>query len=358
LFLRGKTFVIFGHMADHALHPADLHPAIGVRVLADLVRDLGRDPGPLLSQCGLSTDPVKLGAGVTAAQEMAFIRAAVAATGRPEIGLLAGQRHRVPMFGFWGLALACSPTLGSAARVGIEYADLTHTFLRWSFRRGGRVASLTMRPARPLGDLEVFLVERDAAAVATLLGELVGRRGILREARFAYPAPAWKASYEEAFFCPVSFGADRHELRVDSAMLERPLPGGDPTTAAAAEAECRKLLERLGPGGGLTTRLRRILLASRGALPGQADAAAQLGVSERTLRRRLAEEGASFRAVSDGVRFELVTGYLEDTSLPLDEIAARTGFSDAANLSHAFRRWTGQTPGSWRADARAAGTGG
>lgn len=331
------------------VHPHDVRSAIGVRVLADLVPDLGLDPGPLLARCGLPREPAGLTAGVTAAQELAFIRAALAATRRPDLGLLAGRRHRVPMLGFWGLALACSPTLGSAARVGIEYADLTHTFLHWSMRRGGRMASLVMRPARPMGDLEVFLVERDAAAVATLLEELVGRRGVLREARFAYPAPEWRAAYGEAFSCPVAFDADRHEFRIESAMLELPLPGGDPATAAAAEAQCRRLLERLGPGGGLTTLLRRLLLASRGVLPGQADAAAQLGLSERTLRRRLAEEGVSFRQLADGVRFELVSGYLEDTSLPLDEIAARTGFSDAANLSHAFRRWTGQTPGRWRA---------
>ena len=334
--------------------PHDVRSAIGVRMLADQVASLGHDVAPLLARCGLATDPARLGAGVTAAQERAVIRAVVAATGRRDLSLMAGRRHRVPMFGFWGLALACSPTLGSAARVGLEYSELTHTVLHWTIRRGGPVASLTMRPARPLDDLEVFLVERDAAAVASLLEELLGERGILREARFAYPAPPWRDSYAEAFSCPVTFGAERHELRIDAHVLELPLPGGDPATAAAAEAQCRRLLERLGPGGGLTTRLRRLLLASRGMLPGQADAAAQLGLSERTLRRRLAGEGSSFREVADRVRSELVSGYLEDTSLPLDEIAARTGFSDGANLSHAFRRWTGQTPGQWRAAALAA----
>jgi AraC-like DNA-binding protein len=340
--------------AHAGLPPAEIRPALGVRVLADLLTDLGRDPERLFTQCGLSREAVKRSTGITLAQELSFIRAALAASGRPDLGLVAGRRHRVPMFGFWGLALASSPNLGSAARVGIEYADLTHTFLRWSFRRGGAVASLVMRPARPLGDLEVFLVEQEAAAVATLLAELIGSQGILHEARFAYPAPAWRDSYVETFCCPLKFDAARHELRVSSQMLERPLPGGDPATAEAAEAECRKLLQRLGPGGGLTVRLRRLLLASRGVLPNQADAAAQLGLSERTLRRRLAEEDTSFRQVADRVRFELVTGYLDDTSLPLDEIAARTGFSDAANLSHAFRRWTGQTPGTWRAAARGA----
>ncbi|MEJ2516097.1 MAG: AraC family transcriptional regulator [Gammaproteobacteria bacterium] len=328
-----------------------------MRVLAEVLRDVGQDPRPLLARCGLPADLRQLGAGVSPSQHMTFIRASLAATGRPDLGLVVGQRHRLPMFGFWGLALATSPNLGSAARIGIQYADLTHTLLRWSFRRGGRLASLAMRPARPLDDLETYLVEADATAVATLLRDLLGRSTVLSEARFAYPAPGWRDAYGEAFACPVVFGAPRHELMVATSMLEAPLPGSDPLTAATAEAECRRLLHRLGPGGGLTTRLRRLLLASGGGLPSQARAADALCVSERTLRRRLGEEGTSFRKVADGVRFELVSGYLRDTSLPLEEIAARTGFSDAANLSHAFRRWTGQTPGGWRQAAHEAGEG-
>ncbi len=329
----------------------DLRPATGVRVLGEVVKDLGYDPVPLRVRCGLPADVRELGAGVSPSQQMAFIRAAIATTGRPDLGLIVGQRHRLPVFGFWGLALATSPNLGSAARIGIQYADLTHTLLRWSFRRGGRLASLAMRPARPLGDLETYLVEADAAAVATLLQDLLGRVTVLAEARFAYPAPPWRAAYGEAFACPVVFNATHNELMVATRVLDEPLPGSDPLTAATAEAECRRLLERLGPGGGLTTRLRRLLLAAGGELPAQAKAAEQLSVSERTLRRRLGEEGTSFREVADGVRFELVSGYLKDTSLPLEEIAARTGFSDAANLSHAFRRWTGQAPGKWRQHA-------
>jgi AraC-like DNA-binding protein len=126
-------------------------------------------------------------------------------------------------------------------------------------------------------------------------------------------------------------------------------------TAAAAEAQCRRLLETLSPAGGLAMRLRRFMLGHPGRLPTQDEAARHLGLSRRSLRRRLAEEGTGFRALVDEVRFGLVAGYLENTALSLDEIAARTGFSDAANLSHAFVRWTGETPGRWRSGRNACG---
>lgn len=331
-----------------AAPPDALHPAAGVVVLARTLRDLGHDPDSLLRRCGLPDRLAGTSQVVPVARELEFIRAALQATGRPDLGLLAGRGHRFPVFGFWGLALAASPTLASAIRVGLQYVDLTHTFLRWSFQRGQGNAELRMRPAFALGELETFLVERDAAAVATLLEDLTGRRGGLAGAIFAYDPPAWADRYTAAFDCPVAFGGDRHALRLATGWLDQPLPGRDPVTAAAAEAQCRRLLATLSPAGDLVTRLRRFMLDHPGRLPTQEQAARHLGVSQRSLRRRLAESGTGFRALLDEVRFGLVAGYLDNTPLSLDEIAARTGFSDAANLSHAFRRWTGTSPGQWR----------
>jgi AraC-like DNA-binding protein len=328
--------------------PGARHPAAGVVVLARTLQDLGHDPAPLLARCGLPTDLAGTSQAVLAEREIAFIREALRVSARPDLGLLAGRGHRFPVFGFWGLALVASPTLASAIRVGLQYIDLTHTFLRWSFQRGDGNAELLMRPSAPLGELEPFFVERDAAAVATLFEDLTGQRGGLTEALFAYAAPAWADRYAATFGCRITFGSDRHALRLAAARLDQPLPGGDPVTAAAAEAQCRRLLDSLAPAGRLVTQLRRLMLDHPGRLPTQDEAARSLGVSRRSLRRRLADEGAGFRALVDEVRYGLVAGYLENTALPLDEIAARTGFSDAANLSHAFRRWTGEAPGQWR----------
>ena len=328
------------------------HPAAGVVVLARTLRDLGHDPEPLLRRCGLPGRLAGTGQAVPVDRELDFICEALRVSGRPDLGLLAGRGHRFPVFGFWGLALVASPTLASAIRVGLQYVDLTHTFLRWSFQRDPAHAELRMRPSLPLGELETFLVERDAAAAATLFEDLTGQRGGLSEAVFGYAAPAWAERYAAVFDCPVTFGGDRHALRLPADRLEQALPGRDPVTAAAAEAQCRRLLATLSPAGGLAMRLRAFLLDHPGRLPTQDEAARHLGLSRRSLRRRLAEEGTGFRALLDEVRFGLVAGYLENTPLSLDEIAARTGFSDAANLSHAFRRWTGQAPGQWRGAQR------
>jgi len=240
LFPSGGYLVIFGQVtmkpASPIIVPGTTHPAAGVVVLARTLQDLGHDPAPALRRCGLPADLAGTGQTVPVDRELAFIREALAMSGRPDLGLLAGRGHRFPVFGFWGLALVASPTLASAIRVGLHYVDLTHTFLRWSFQRGPDHAELVMRPAVPLGELEAFFVERDAAAAATLFEDLTGRRGGLAAALFAYPAPAWADRYAATFGCQVEFGQDRHALRLGAARLEDPLPGRDPVTAAAAEA--------------------------------------------------------------------------------------------------------------------------
>jgi AraC-like DNA-binding protein len=71
-------------------------------------------------------------------------------------------------------------------------------------------------------------------------------------------------------------------------------------------------------------------------------------MSPRTLKRRLETQGTSFHRIATEVRMEVALKYLRETSIPTDEIAARIGYSDAANFRHAFKRWTGKTPAEAR----------
>ncbi|MGB5621878.1 MAG: helix-turn-helix transcriptional regulator, partial [Gammaproteobacteria bacterium] len=84
----------------------------------------------------------------------------------------------------------------------------------------------------------------------------------------------------------------------------------------------------------------------------QTEVADRLHLSERSLRRRLAAESTSYRKLLNQVRETLARAYLLDTGLRVEEIAERLGYSDAANFSHAFRRWTGTSPGRFRSGAR------
>lgn len=87
---------------------------------------------------------------------------------------------------------------------------------------------------------------------------------------------------------------------------------------------------------------------SQWTLPGGGDGGADLGMSPRTLHRRLAEQQRTYQSVLDEVRCALAIEFLQQSDMPMDDLAAQVGFSEAANFRKAFRKWTGQSPGDYR----------
>jgi AraC-like DNA-binding protein len=129
--------------------------------------------------------------------------------------------------------------------------------------------------------------------------------------------------------------------------LDAPVPGADPTLLVLL----RQLLAQLE--GQTTTRLtdqiRRVLRSS--VLNGSADAASIANVftlSERSLRRQLAAEGSNLHALVAEARLMVARQLLEETRLPVSEVAAALHYSDLTAFSRAFRGWTGKPPTAWR----------
>lgn len=328
------------------------HPAIGVLLLSRVIRDLGQDPDPLLRAEGLPESgalrPTTL---IEPVKELGFVLRSTQAVPVPELALLAGQRHHVSIFGMWGLAMISSATLKGAIEVGLRFIDLTHTYLRWRLITDPELPCLRLEEPFELGAARVFLIERDLSAAVTLLQDLSGHHRALAEVTLPFERPPHAAYYDRIFGCPVRFGGEAAQatLRPDS-LLDTPLQA-NPAAAALAEQQCAELLSRMSGEGSATAKVRREILAIPGEFPSFGDVARRLHQSERGLRRQLAAEGTGFRQVMDEVRETLARAYLRDTRLQIEEIAERLGYSDAANFTHAFRRWTGYAPGGFRSES-------
>jgi AraC-like DNA-binding protein len=159
-----------------------------------------------------------------------------------------------------------------------------------------------------------------------------------------YAAPAHAHRYAHFLECPVEFGASVCELHYDRALLARPSQFGHKLTSSLLLANCDQLIGEAQTSAGAVGSVRQHLNAAPGRLPSLNEVAQALGTHERTLRRKLVAEGTSFAAIADGVRASRAIEHLRAAQLPIDEIAARTGFSDAANFRRAFKRWTGKSP--------------
>lgn len=312
--------------------------ATGIGVLLAWARATGLDPASLLVGTGLRPEdlapapsPGAVGPverEVTAEQELAVVRALLRA--RPDddqraLGESVGATYHVGTFGVLGFALLASPTLLAAVDVATRYIDLSFTFAIPQATvaardDGGDEVVVHVDGATLPSDARRFLVARDARAIAGALRELLPDLVV-----------AWAFEGEDA------------RVRFDAAALDRPLPQGNPATAAVCEQLCADLVQRRRARTGLAQQVRVRIAQELAAGAPAARVAAALGLSERTLRRRLAAEGTSYSELLDEVRSGLAAGLLA-TSLSLDDVALRLGYAEASSLIHAHRRWTGRTP--------------
>ncbi|MGH3968682.1 MAG: helix-turn-helix transcriptional regulator, partial [Mycobacterium sp.] len=146
----------------------------------------------------------------------------------------------------------------------------------------------------------------------------------------------------------VAFGRAHNRLHFPRAMLDEPLPQADPHTLEMCMAQCDVLMQRNEQRRGITAVVRTKLFRDAGGFPALPDVAADLDMHPRTLRRRLADEGTSFRALLNEARSALAVDLLCNVGLTVEEVSRRLGYTDVSTFSHAFRRWHGTAPSAYR----------
>ncbi len=322
--------------AIHALHLAELAGRWGVST-ATLLRgsSLGRSE---LTQPG--------GRLPIAAMER-LVERARALTGEPALGIYFGLQMRISWHGYLGLAAMTAQTAREALELATRFVPTRTGALALSLEIAGRNATLVIREGADFG------AARDAVVLALIVGiwqlgcTLTGRQ-LRGSAEVAMPEPPYIARFKSVMPGALRFDQPEHRLVFDKATLDLPLVTADPAALRLTREQCERELDALGFAGPFRQRVRALALAGSGGARAIEEVAAQLHVSSRTLKRRLAELGTSYSQILDDERKRRALVLLRTTSLTTEAIADRLGYSDVANFSRAFRRWTGRTPGSVR----------
>jgi AraC-like DNA-binding protein len=189
----------------------------------------------------------------------------------------------------------------------------------------------------------------------TLLRQLTNTRdtkSLAIEAAFQHAPPPNADEYERVLGCPVHFNAAEIRLVLPRAVFDLPLARPDAALFEYLERHAAKLQERLQEHPTTSARVRELAVAAvRAGEPEQVELARQLGMSERTLQRRLKDEGTTFAALVDEVRTDLAKMYLADEKLAIYEVAFLLGYSEPSAFNRAFKRWLGKTPSEYRSAA-------
>ncbi len=325
------------------------HNMLGLSALVAEMAEQGISAEALLQGTGLQArqldDPQ---ARITPQQKLTIFRNTKRLNSLPEAGLRAGARQRLSDFGVYGYAVVSSRTFGEAVMLGIKHVRLAGPVLEKRFRIDGDTAVFEAHDTLDLGDVLPLATEFWFASILKLCTCVLEAPMPSRRLLLPYARPGHAAAYERMFGCPVDFDAGVMEWHFDAAVLRAPCPNANPITAGICTQFCERMFESLPDETDLSRSIRTACLNSRGEFPNADQMAARLGLSVRTLHRRLAEQGQQYQRIVDDVRRSLAVEFLENTSLTVEEIAGRVGFSEASNFRKAFRKWTGQAPAHFR----------
>ncbi|MGX1778833.1 AraC family transcriptional regulator [Nocardia brasiliensis] len=327
-----------------------------VHILTRLAEERGLSAVDCLAGSGLRPESViDPNAEVTARQEVTVVRNLLTRFGtEPGLGIVAGGRYHISMYGPWGLALLSSRTLRDAVEVGLRYVGLAFAFGQMSFEESDGEARLQLDDHEMPEDVRAFLTERVLTGIQTIGRELYSVGIPATRVRFRHTGPGDTTRYREMFSVEPIFGAPVNEFVFDAAFLDIPLPQANEWARQAYVRLCRELLDDRHARIGIAGAVRELLVRNPGEIPDQLQVAAELFMSPRTLSRRLNDEDTSFRALLDEVRQKLAVGLLARTDMTTEQVAARLGYSEAASFIRAFRRWKGYPPQEYRNRAEAS----
>jgi AraC-like DNA-binding protein len=286
---------------------------------------------------------------MTLAQELAFYRNTLELSGDPAIGLKLGELFLPQRYGLFGYALLSAATFRHALTLTQKFGQLTFSFFTFSYGFSGGRAWFAMGDPPPFEQALVDLyLDRDMSAAIVDFGEIVGQPFRPLEVHLSHDGHGRRQVYEKYFGCELCFGREAGRFVFPSSLLDEPLPQSDPESSSQLQQQCQVLIGKLSKHGRFVDHVRMLILSRPGYFPDIDYVAEKLGMSVRTLRRRLQVQDSSYRSLLDEIRYGLAQEYLGTTGLPMEEIATLLGYTEPGNFTHAFRRWSGTSPTAWR----------
>lgn len=328
-------------------------PTVSVRVfrpIAAALRERGIDPTPVFGELGLDcaqmADP-DLRVGVELVNRVWM--QAVETTGDPGFGLASGELIRPGMYDVMDYAMRASGTLGEAFDLYARSVRLLHSAAGVHVIERGSTIDL-VHHIESGEELVPAWMQYAFSALVTFGRQTTGEHWSPVSVEFAH-APAPDGPIARALECAVRWQGSAHVLSMRREDWDRPLRGADPALAEALQRHLFELLMKLPSGGALADQVRRLIGSE--LRKGEVTAACvgrKLGLSPRTLGRRLAAERTGFQTLLDEVRRQMAVRFLRDSDLPIDRVGVMLGFADGRVFRRAFKRWTGMTPSAFRKD--------
>lgn len=328
---------------------------LGLRALLLGAAGLGVDGNAVLTSLGLSTDDLmKTDSRLPAAESLRAWREAAALSQDPNFGLHLAEQIQVGAYDVLDYAAQTSNDLGEALSRIVRYFRVIDDSVAIELTVEEGAARLVHHSHLPLEQRERHAHEAFFAMFVVRGRQLAKRHWSPLEMQFHHERPGDISEHKRLFACPLEFSRPFGLMRISQEVLTLPVHSADSALGAIIERHAETLLAKVPTDDTLLPRLERVL---RDTLSGGdmslGSVAKRLGMSSRTLQRRLRDDGLRLKDVTDNVRRDMAETYLGG-DLPLCEIAFLLGFSRVGAFVRAFKRWTGTTPAKFRDVASAS----
>lgn len=342
-----------------------LVPGVYLRVLAETVRKLGHNDRPLYEGLDFTASDLKADDSrvfVTDATLMA--QRARELAGDEGLSFALARELRLTIHGTLGFAALTSPTFEGALDSVRRYLQLRAPFLTMNQSLAGDQVLVQLCTEFDVPELYDFLAETVSATLILLTEQLLDRddaeaRGFALEdgklpgvsVHLSAPEPSYYRTFAGQLPVRFEYGQREQMMIFPKAMLNVRMRLADADASAMAREQCEfELQKALKEQGDIALAVRNMLRMTPGPLPSLEAMAERFFVSSRTLKRRLADKGTSYREILEGVLKDRAIQLLRYTNQSVSEIAYELGYADLSNFSRAFRKWTGKSASEFRED--------
>ncbi|HSV21966.1 MAG TPA: AraC family transcriptional regulator [Xanthobacteraceae bacterium] len=306
----------------------------------------GIEPGPLLKKAGLTTQQIEdPGARLSVQRQINFLKLAASALQDEFLGFHLAQPPDLRELGLLYYVPASSEILGEALRRVTRYSSMANESLSLRYQED-KDLRITFNYVGVARHLDRHQVEFCLTVLIRLCRKLTGCRVEPSRVRFIHRCPGNFSEFAAFIGCDMEFGAAVDEVVFAAPVAQMPVISADPYLNELLIANCEETLSRRptkqGPFRSIVENTIAPLLPHGNVQA--SEIARQLGLSQRTLARRLTSESLMFSDVLNSLRRDLATQYLADHALSISQIAWLLGYQEVSAFTNAFKRWTGKTP--------------
>ena len=308
---------------------------------------------PLFEKAGLKPEILDSDEGrIDGEQLQAFIHLLAEHTGNPVLGLETGDYVQPGSYSVLGYITMSCATLGEAVTRIAPYEKLVGDMGTTRLKMKGDSATLIWTCNFTDSVVWPQVVDNVFASwinYARWLADSTDATPLEVRLRRPSPGPEHEEAYAVRWQCPVQFDAEEDSVTFAQSLLATRLRQPDPLLRKTLEAHALSQLALLDTDTDLTSKVKQSIQKQLAdGITRQDMVAEDLGMTSRTLQRKLSQEGVSYQKLLDEVRQQIAEDYLQNTDMSIPDIALRLGYSETTSFHRKFKAATGKTPGDFR----------